>query len=191
MNTFLRASAEPLSTESRWGLAMRGIAAIVFGLLVWAWPGIVLRILVLIFGIFAIAGGIFAILVGVRASTPRTRWLFIIEGVLSVLAGIVALAWPAITAVALLFVIAIWAIVTGVAEIIAAFRMGRAGAVEWMLILSGVVSVIFGILLIVWPGAGLLALVWLIGIYAIVYGVIQLVRAFSGEARRGPLAAAS
>ena len=182
MRSFTGASTEPLPTTSRWGLALRGIAAIIFGLIVWAWPHMVLHVLVLIFGIFAIASGIFAILAGVRADTSRSRWLLIAEGVLAVLAGIVALAWPGITAVALLFLIALWAIVTGVVEIIGAFRTGGAGGIEWLLILSGVVSIIFGILLFVWPHLGLLALVWLIGIYAVIYGVIMLVRAISGEA---------
>lgn len=184
MRSFTGASTEPMSTTSRWGLALRGIAAIIFGLIVWAWPGMVLHVLVLVFGIFALASGIFAILAGVRADTSRNRWLLIAEGVLAVLAGIVALAWPGITAVALLFLIAIWAIVTGVVEILGAFRTGGAGGVEWLLILSGVVSIIFGILLFVWPHLGLLALVWLIGIYAVIYGVIMLVRAISGEAPR-------
>ena len=181
MLAFLGASTGPLPTHSRWGLALRGILAILFGLLVWAWPAIALHVLVILFGIFSIAGGIFALLAGIRAVITRSRWLLIIEGVLSVLAGIIALGWPAITAVALLFVIAIWAIATGVTEIIGAFRTGGAGALEWLLILSGVVSVIFGILLIVWPGLGLLALVWLIGIYAVLYGILLLVRAVSGE----------
>ncbi len=178
------ASMEPLSTTSRWGLALRGIAAIIFALLVWTWPHMVLHVLVLMFGIFALAEGIFAILAGIRTTSSRSRWLLIVEGVLAVLAGIVALAWPAITAVALLFLIAIWAIVTGVVEIIGAFRTGGVGATEWLLILSGVVSIIFGILLFVWPHLGLLALVWLIGIFAAIYGVIMLVRAISGEAPR-------
>ena len=181
MSTYLNASTEPLPAHSRWGLALRGIAAIVFGLIVWTWPHMILHVLVLIFGIFAIAGGIFALLAGIRADTTRSRWLFIVEGILSVLAGIVALAWPAITAVALLFLIAAFAIATGIVEIIGAFRTGRAGGVEWLLILSGVVSIIFGILLMVWPHLGLLALVWLIGIYAVIYGVILLVRACTGE----------
>ena len=184
MGTFLGVSTEPLPTSSRWGLALRGIAAILFGILVWVWPVIVLHVLVILFGIFALASGIFAILSGVRAPTTKSRWLLIIEGILAVLAGIVALAWPAITAVALLFVIAVWAILTGITEIFGAFRTGRAGALEWLLILSGIVSIIFGILLIIWPGLGLLALVWLIGIYAVFHGIILLVRAFSGEVPR-------
>lgn len=189
MGTFLGVSTEPMPTSSRWGLALRGIAAILFGIIVWVWPAIALHVLVILFGIFAIATGIFAVLAGVRAPTSRSRWLLLIEGILAVLAGIIALAWPTITAVALLFVIAIWAIATGITEVVSAFRTGRAGALEWVLILSGVVSIIFGILLIVWPGLGLLALVWLIGIYAVLHGIILLVRACSGEPPR-PHAAA-
>ncbi len=181
MSAYMGTTTMPLPAMSRWGLALRGVVAILFGFIVWVWPAITLLALVIVFGIFAIAGGIFAILAGVRAPTARNRWLLIVEGILGVLAGIIALAWPAITAVALLFLIAAWAIATGIAEIIGAFRTGRAGGMEWMLILSGGVSIIFGILLIVWPRLGVLALVWLIGIYAVVYGVISLIRAITGE----------
>jgi len=183
-------SSGQLSSGARWGLALRGLAAILFGFIVWIWPLITLRILLSLFGIFVIAAGIFAILAGVKAETSNRRWLLIAEGVLSILAGIVTLGWPAITARALLFVIAAWAIVTGVVEIAAAFRGERAGGREWLLILSGVVSIIFGILLLVLPVVGILALVWLIGIYAMVYGITMLVLALTGGASsaRGPAA---
>lgn len=177
-----------LSTEMRWMMGLRGVLAILFGFILWAWPAMSLHVLILVFGIFVIAAGVFAILSGLRAEDSRGRWMRIIEGVLAILAGMVALAWPAITAVALLFVIAAWAIATGIVEILGAFRMGRAAEMEWLLILSGVVSIIFGILLIVWPHLGLLALIWLIGIYAVIYGVILLVQALSGRATRGAMA---
>ena len=171
----------------RWMLGVRGVLAILFGFILWAWPAMSLRVLILVFGIFVIAAGVFAILAGLRTEDTQGRWVRIIEGVLAILAGMVALAWPAITAVALLFVIAAWAIATGIIEILGAFRAGRAAEMEWLLILSGVVSIIFGILLIVWPHLGLLALIWLIGIYAVVYGVILLVQALSGRATRGAM----
>jgi uncharacterized membrane protein HdeD (DUF308 family) len=169
-------------------LGVRGVLAILFGLVLWAWPGMSLHVLILVFGIFAIAAGVFAILSGVRSEDSKARWLRIGEGALAVLAGIVALAWPAITAGALLFLIAAWAIATGIMEIVTAFRTGKAAGMEWLLILSGVVSIIFGILLLVWPGLGLLALIWLIGIYAVIHGVILLVHAFSGKVPSGYMA---
>lgn len=117
--------------------------------------------------------------------SPRRRWLHLAEGVVAALAGIVALAWPAITARALLYIIAAWAIVTGVLEMAGAFRTRLAATSEWVLMASGIISVVFGILLLVWPRLGLLALVWLIGIYAILYGIIHLVLAFTaGPARK-------
>lgn len=181
MGTPAQAPAGKPSTETRWMLGVRGVLAILFGFILWAWPAMSLRVLILVFGIFVIAAGVFAILAGLRTEDTQGRWVRIIEGVLAILAGMVALAWPAITAVALLFLIAIWAIVTGVVEILGAFRTGGAGGMEWLLILSGVVSIIFGILLFVWPHLGLLALIWLIGIYAVIYGVILLVQALSGR----------
>ena len=164
---------------------MRGIVAILFGLIVLAWPGITFRALLLVFGISAIAAGVFAILGGLRAEETRRRWLQLAEGVVAALAGIVALAWPrGITARALLYLIAAWAIVTGIMEMAGALRTRLASMPEWVLLVSGVISVVFGILLLVWPRLGLLGLVWLIGIYAIVYGIIHLVLAFTGGPTR-------
>lgn len=189
MNTPMGAQAPTpsgaLSTESRWMMGMGGVLSVLFGLVLWAWPGMSLHVLILVFGIFAIAAGVFLILSGVRTEDSRGRWLRIGEGSLAIVAGIVSLAWPAITAKALLFVIAAWAIATGIVEIVSAFRTGKAAGAEWLLILGGVVSIIFGILLLVWPGLGLLALIWLIGIFAVIHGVTLLVYAISGRAPAG------
>jgi uncharacterized membrane protein HdeD (DUF308 family) len=164
---------------------LRGLVAILFGLVILAWPGITLRALILVFGIFAIAAGVFAILHGLRTAETRRKWMFLAEGVVAALAGIVALSWPAITARALLYIIAAWAIVTGVIEMTGAFRTRLEAMPEWVLMASGIISVIFGILLLVWPHLGLLALIWLIGIYAIVYGIVHLVLAFArGTSRK-------
>lgn len=165
---------------SKWGVIMRGIVAILFGLVILAWPGITARAFILVFGIFAVAAGIFAILGGLRTEDTRRRWLHLAEGVVAVLAGIVALGWPAITARALLYLIAAWAIVTGIIEMAGAFKTRLATMAEWLLMASGAISVVFGILLLVWPHLGVLALVWLIGIYAILYGILHLVLAFTG-----------
>ena len=169
---------------SKWSVILRGIVAILFGLVILAWPAITLHALILVFGIFAIAAGVFAILSGLRAEERRRRWLLLSEGAVAALAGIVALAWPAITARALLYLIAAWAIVTGVLEMTGSFRTRLASTPDWVLMASGVISVVFGILLLVWPHLGLLALIWLIGIYAIVYGIIHLVLAFTGGTAR-------
>jgi uncharacterized membrane protein HdeD (DUF308 family)/sporulation protein YlmC with PRC-barrel domain len=156
------------------------VAAILFGILAFAWPGITLFVLVLFFGAYMLVDGLFAIVAAVRAAGREARWwLLLIEGVLGVLAGLVAAFWPGLTALALLYFIAAWAIVTGILEIAAAVRLRREIAGEWALGLSGLLSLLFGVLLVVIPApAGILSLLWLIGVYAIAFGVVLLVLAF-------------
>jgi uncharacterized membrane protein HdeD (DUF308 family) len=160
---------------SWWGMALRGLAAIIFGLLAFLWPGITLTVLVFLFGAYALVDGVFAIAAGVRASKDNKRWwLLLIEGILSVLAGVLAFVVPGITALILLGLIAGWALLTGVIEIVAAIQMRKHITGEWLLVLSGILSVLFGIMLLLNPGAGALAVVWIIGAYAIVFGVLLL-----------------
>jgi uncharacterized membrane protein HdeD (DUF308 family) len=125
--------------------------------------------------------GVFALVAGALGRS----WLLILEGVLGVVAGIIALVWPGITAIALLFVVAAWALLTGVAELAAAIRLRRLIRNEWLLVIGGVASVVFGILLVVNPRAGLLALVWLVGAYALVFGVILVGLAYRLRSSRG------
>src|SRR5215218_5701717 len=169
----------PVLSRNWWVLALRGLAAIVFGVLAFVWPDITLFALVLLFGAYMLVDGIFAIVAAVRAAGREARWwLLLIEGILGVLAGLVAFFWPGLTALALLYFIAAWAIVTGVLEIVAAIRLRREIEGEWALGLSGALSVIFGVLLIVSPApAGLLSLVWLVGAYAVASGVLLLILA--------------
>jgi len=170
------------------------VAAILLGILAFAWPGITLFVLVLFFGAYMLVDGIFAIVAAVRAAGEEDRWwLLLIEGILGVLAGLVAFFWPGLTALALLYFIAAWAIVTGIMEIVAAIRLRQEIEGEWALGLSGLLSVIFGILLVVLPApAGLLSLVWLVGAYAVATGVLLLILAFrvrseaSSEAQARP-----
>ena len=170
----------PLLTRNWWALALRGLASILFGILAFAWPGITLFVLVIFFGAYLLVDGIFAIVAAVRAAGEEARWwLLLIEGILGVVAGLVAFFWPGLTALALLYLVAAWAIVTGIMEIVGAIRLRQEIVGEWALILSGALSFIFGVLLVVIPArAGLLSLTWLIGIYAIAFGVIMLVLAF-------------
>jgi len=169
----------PVLSRNWWALALRGLAAIVFGVLAFVWPSITLWALVLLFGAYMLVDGIFAIVAAVRAAGREARWwLLLVEGVLGVLAGLVAFLLPGITALALLYLVAAWAIFTGILQIVGAVRLRREIEGEWALILGGVLSVIFGVLLAVLPGPGILALVWLIGAYAVVSGMLLIVLAF-------------
>ncbi|WP_043630232.1 HdeD family acid-resistance protein [Nonomuraea candida] len=156
-----------------WLLLIRGLLAIVFGVLALIWPGITLLALVAFFGAYALVSGLFALFAGFRHGTRSRAWL-IVSGIIGILAGIVALVWPGITSLALLYVVALWAIFTGVSEIVAGIELRKVIDNEWLFIIGGALSVIFGVLLLLWPGAGMLSLVWLIGAFAILYGIAMI-----------------
>src|SRR5260370_19119952 len=142
-----------------WSLVIRGIFAILLGVVTFAWPGITLAALVLLYGAYALVDGVVAIIGAVRAVQSHERWgALLIEGVASILAAAVTVAWPGITALALVFVIAAWAIVTGVFELVAAVRLRKHITGEWLLALGGIASLVFGVLLILAPVAGPLLL---------------------------------
>jgi uncharacterized membrane protein HdeD (DUF308 family) len=156
-----------------WVIGLRGLAAVLFGVLAFVWPGMTLAVLVLLFGAYALVDGILAVVVAVRGGTDH-RLVMGLEGVVGVLAGLAAFVFPGLTALVLLYIIAFWAILTGVLEVVAAVRLRRVISNEWGLIIGGVLSVLFGIVLIAAPGAGALAVVFLIGIYAVLFGVTLL-----------------
>ena len=162
-------------TSSWWALVLRGIFAIAFGVLAFVWPHITLTALVFLWGAYAFVDGVFAIAAGVKSYGENKRWwLLLIEGILGVIAGVLAFVIPGITALVLLMLIAAWAIVTGAFEIAAAIQLRKHITGEWLLALAGVASIIFGVLLFLNPGAGALAVVWLIGAYAIVFGCLLI-----------------
>jgi uncharacterized membrane protein HdeD (DUF308 family) len=166
-------------TSSWWALVLRGVAAILFGVVAFVWPHITLTALVFLFGAYALIDGLFAIIAGIKSHGEYNRWwVLLIEGIFSLIAGVLAFKLPAITALVLLILIAAWAIATGVFEIVAAIQMRKYVTGEWLLALAGLASVIFGIVLLINPGAGALAVVWLIGAYTIVFGVLLLVLGF-------------
>ena len=161
-----------------WLLLLRGIAAIVFGVLAFAWPGITLVSLVIVYGAYALVDGLFSIYAAIQGGNTAPRWWLAIVGVAGVLAGIISFVAPGFVGLWLLMLIAAWAIVSGVFEIIGAIRLRKEIDNEWMLILHGVISVLFGILLFANPGTGAIAMIWVIGAYAIAAGIIMSVLAF-------------
>jgi len=160
-----------------WLVLLRGILAILFGLFALFAPGTALLALVFVFGAYAILDGVTALFLGVRHRKEDPHWVWhLVQGVVSVLAGIIAFAWPGVTVLAILFVIAFWSIVGGIAEVAESFMMRKRGGEGWGWVLAaGIVSVLFGIVLLVSPSAALITLLWLVGVYAIVVGVIIVV----------------
>lgn len=174
-------SSMELKTVSRiwWALAIRGVLAILFGIVAFVYTGQTLLALVYVFGIFAVLSGVTTLVTAVRAGEAHQRWGWLAaSGILSVVAGIVAFAWPGITALAFVYLVAAWAIVTGGAEIAFALAFPDTLAHPWLAGLSGLLSVVFGLLLAVWPRSGAITLTWLVGIYAIAYGVTTLYYAY-------------
>jgi uncharacterized membrane protein HdeD (DUF308 family) len=170
-----------------WIVALQGVAAMVFGILALVWPGITLLALVFLFAAYALVDGVLALIRGLRRGGDGggLDWWRVARGVVGIAAGVIAFAMPGITAYALLLVIAAWAIVSGGIELMAAYQLRDVIRGEWLLALDGVVAILFGVALIVFPSAGALAVVWLIGAFAIVSGVILLMVAFRlrGRAR--------
>jgi uncharacterized membrane protein HdeD (DUF308 family) len=184
------ALAESLA-RNWWLLLLRGIAGVAFGVLAFAWPGLTLFALVLLYGAYALVDGVFAIVAAIKSrGRAPTGWLALV-GVLGIAAGIVTFLWPGITALALLALIAAWSILHGVFEVVGAIRLRREIRGEGLLILSGLLSVAFGVAVLIWPGAGALALVWLIGGYAIVFGVLMIVLSFRLRRHRPAAATAA
>ena len=179
-----------------WLVALRGVAAIIFGILTFVTPGITLMVLVWFFGAYALADGIFALLaVARRRETGRQRWALLLAGVVSIAAGAVAFVWTGITALALVYIVAAWAVVIGVLELVAAIRLRDEIKGEVWLALSGALSIVFGVLVALFPGAGALAMVLWIGAYAIVFGAMLVGFAFRlrgwREEVRAPVARAA
>jgi len=162
-----------------WSLVLRGVIAILLGLVTFAWPGITLGALVLLFGAYALIDGILSIIGAVRASAANERWgALLIEGIAGIAAAVITIAWPAITAFALVCVIAAWAIVTGVLEIIAAIKLRKYIRGEWLLAVSGVASALFGALVLAAPLTGALVIALWFGAYALIFGAFLVALGF-------------
>ena len=155
-----------------WLLALRGLAAVILGLLTFLQPEITLFVLVALFGIYCLINGILTLVMAYRRGRGQSRWWTLaLEGLASLIAGGLTLAWPGISLLGLLYVVALWAVVTGIFQIVTAIRLRKQITGEWLLFLGGLLSVLFGGIVVFWPGIGALALSWWIGAYLFAIGI--------------------
>jgi uncharacterized membrane protein HdeD (DUF308 family) len=165
-----------------WLILLRGVVAILFGIATFVWPGLTLLTLVLLYGAFALADGVIALAAAVTGRHAVSTWWLVLVGILGIAAGIVSFVLPGMTALILILLIGAWAIAHGIVEIIAAIQLRKEIDNDWLLILAGVLSVAFGILVIAAPGAGALGLIWAIGAYSILFGILLI--GFAMQVRR-------
>ncbi len=176
------------SLSQRWWLVvLRGVLAVLFGILAFVWPAITLLTLVIIFGVYAIIDGVTAIVTGLMRTRESPRWwVFLLEGLIDIAAGVIALILPELTTLILIYMIASWAVITGILEIVAAIRLRNEITNEWMLGLAGLVSIALGVLLFFQPAAGGLAIVWTIAAYALIFGILLVILGFRLRSWRTP-----
>jgi len=162
-----------------WGwIALRGVAALIFGVLALIWPLLTIVLLAVMWGAFMFADGVFSLMASWDLHKKGVRWWpYLLYGLLGLATGVLTLLWPGITAFILLYIIAFWALIGGIAQITAAIRLRKEIVDEWALILTGVISVLFGLLVLFRPLPGVVAIAWMVGIYAIISGVLSLMLA--------------
>ena len=191
MTSLIGKSLAEILNRNWWVVLLRGIAAVAFGVLTWTRPGMTLAVLILLFGAYAIADGVLAIVAAIQGrSTNDSWWMLLLAGIVGVLIGVITFAAPGVTALALLFYIGAWAIAKGAIEIATAIRLRHEIRGEWMLVLAGLASIVFGVAVFWAPGAGALAVLGLIGIYAVVFGLLLIGVAFRARSFGKKLAAA-
>jgi len=176
-----------LMTQNWWAMALRGLVAVLFGIAAFMWPGITLWVLAPLFGAYALFNGIFTVIEAFSRDVSRERWwALLFEGVVGILIGVVTLTWPGLTAMGLLFLIAFWAIMTGVFEIITAIRLRHEIKSEWLMALIAILSMAFGFLLVAFPVTGALSVILIIGAFAFATGALMIALAFKLRSLRRP-----
>jgi len=176
-----------LLTQNWWAIELRGFAAVLFGIATFMWPGITLSVLAPLFGAYAMINGIFAVIEGFRRDVSQERWRpLLLEGAISIVLGVMAFAWPGLTAMGLLFLIALWAIMTGVFEIITAVRLRHEIRGEWVMALIAILSIAFGLLLLAFPGPGALSVLLIIRAFVFAIGALMIALAFKLRSLRRP-----
>jgi uncharacterized membrane protein HdeD (DUF308 family) len=162
-------------TRYWWAFIARGVLAIALGVMVFAWPAITVAALIIVFGIYAFADGVFLVVKAIGGWKARDdRWLLLFEGLLGIGIGVITFFAPGVTAIVLLFYVAAWSLTTGILEIVGAIRFRKEIQGEVLWIFSGIVSILLAVFLMIFPGAGIVSLVWLLGVYAVVFGVLLI-----------------
>ena len=165
--------------RSWWVLLLRGAAAIIFGVLTWMQPAASAAALVLVFGAYVFVDGLLGIYTAIKSRhQSRHWWVVLLWGLTGVVVGVLTVVNPAITALVLTIYIGVWALMTGVLQIVAALRLRKEIQGEWVLVLGGLLSVLFGIFVLMQPGAGMMAMLWVLATYAVIFGVLMVILAF-------------
>ncbi|MFP3983166.1 MAG: HdeD family acid-resistance protein [Desulfurivibrionaceae bacterium] len=166
---------EKVLAQYWWSFYVRGIIAIIIGLTAIFLPGMTLEILALLIGAFFLVDGIFSIAASLGSKSGGQRWrIFILEGIVGVVIGILTFLRPEVTIMALVLLVSAWAFFTGVLELVASFRLRQLIENEWLLTLSGIISIIFALILLISPWKAAIVLIWLLGLYAILFGILLI-----------------
>jgi uncharacterized membrane protein HdeD (DUF308 family) len=182
----------PLLAVNWWSLVIRGVVAIIMGLIAFVFPGITIGALVILFGAYALIDGVMSIVGAVRASRAHERWgWLLLEGIAGIVVAAITLVSPVITAIALVYLIGAWAIVTGSLEIASAIQLRKYITGEWLLALSGIASIIFGVFVLAAPLIGAIAIAFTVGIYLVVFGVLMISLGFRLRATNRSIGAGS
>ncbi|HEY3847301.1 MAG TPA: HdeD family acid-resistance protein [Acetobacteraceae bacterium] len=174
-----------LLARNWWAIALRGLAAVVFGLIALFVPGAVMLTLAVLFAAYLVVDGVLGIIAAVRAASHHERWvLLLFEGVVNIVVGVIAALFPAAAVLGFVLLVAAWALITGVLMLVAAFRLHVSHG-RWWLAFAGIVSVIWGVLLVIAPLMGAVVLTWWLGAYAVIFGVMLLVVGFRLRGQHG------
>lgn len=176
-----------LLAQNWWAVALRGVFAIIFALIAFFWPGATLLSFAIFFSAYMLVDGVFGIISGIRAASNNQRWgLLILEGLLNIVVGVIAFLMPGLTIVFFVTLLAVWSLITGILMIVAAFKLNPEYGRGW-LIFSGIVSVLFGVALLVAPLIGAVVLTWWLGAYAMFFGIALIILAFKLRSRKDDL----
>jgi len=174
-----------LFTTNWWAIVLRGVVGLLFGIAALVWPSLTVTVLLALFAAFVLVDGAFALVALLFGRAEGRWWVQLFEGLISIAAGLVTLAVPGLTAVVFVLIIAAWAVLSGILRIVMAIRLRKEIDNEWTLALGGVLSLVVGIIFFARPGVGILSLVWVLGLYAVLFGSMMIVLGFRLRGLRG------